>query len=218
MADEKKDKKEKSKGLSPVELILFWFFVFLLLGRFLSGLTGVFGEGRGISVTSKLSSFFVFSVVPLLKSVSIGISILSVLGLIWSVRSLTKINREQKSIYDPLVLVSAPGQTEQKKNIRWERVVEHINSPNPNDWKFAILEADIILDDLLNTMGYKGETMADKLKTIEKSDFLTLDAAWEAHKIRNQIAHEGADFLVTEREARRVVSLFEAVFKEFHFI
>jgi len=216
MADEKKD-KGKGGGLSPIEVILFWFFAFLLLSRFIYGISDNF-SGDGISLLSKLSVFFVNSVVPLLKSFSVGVSVLSVLGLIWSVRALTKINREQKSVYDPPVFTTMGVVVKEKKNVRWERVMEHINSPNPNDWKFAILEADIILDELLSAIGHRGETMADKLKGVERSDFLTIDAAWEAHKVRNQIAHEGADFLITEREARRVISLFESVFKEFHFI
>jgi hypothetical protein len=46
----------------------------------------------------------------------------------------------------------------------------------------------------------------------------TLNQAWEAHKIRNAIAHQGADFLLSEREAKRVVSLYREVFQEFDYI
>jgi len=65
---------------------------------------------------------------------------------------------------------------------------------------------------------YQGDTIAEKLKGIERSDFTTIDQAWDGHKIRNQIAHQGGDFRLTNREARRVAGLFEKVFKEFHFI
>lgn len=104
------------------------------------------------------------------------------------------------------------------KNPRWERVLEHLNSANPNDWKFSILEADIMLSDLLDTMQYKGDTMADKLKAVDKSDFTTIESAWEAHKIRNMVAHTGGDFVLTEREARRVIDLYKDVFSEFKII
>ncbi len=103
-------------------------------------------------------------------------------------------------------------------NTRWEKIVTDINSKNSGDWRLAILEADIVLDEMLSKMGYHGETLSDKLKAVEPSDFLTLNSAWEAHKIRNAIAHAGSDFLISEREARRVIGLYEAVFKEFHFI
>lgn len=103
-------------------------------------------------------------------------------------------------------------------NKKWQQVQAHINSPNPGDWRLAIMEADIMLGDILEKMGYQGDTIGDKLKGIEKSDFLTLDLAWEAHRVRNQIAHEGSEFQLTEREARRVIDLFKQVFEEFYYI
>lgn len=102
---------------------------------------------------------------------------------------------------------------------RWEKVREHLSSENPNDWRLAVLEADIILGEMLEKMGYiKGETIGEKLKTIEQSDFNSLDQAWEAHRIRNMIAHGGSDYILTEREAKRVIGLYEQVFKEFRYI
>jgi hypothetical protein len=60
--------------------------------------------------------------------------------------------------------------------------------------------------------------VAEKLKSVDSSDMLTLDAAWEAHKVRNRIAHSGSDFELNEREAKRVIMLFESVFREFGMI
>ena len=101
---------------------------------------------------------------------------------------------------------------------KWEKIQAHINSLNPSDWRLAILEADIMLGDALEKKGYQGDSIGDRLKTIDQSDFLNLQSAWEAHKVRNQIAHEGADFLLNDREARRVIELYERVFKEFMYI
>ena len=67
-------------------------------------------------------------------------------------------------------------------------------------------------------MGYRGESIGEQLKGVEKSDFTTIDDAWEAHKVRNLIAHEGANFLLSDREAKRVIGLYKNVFQEFHFI
>jgi hypothetical protein len=94
----------------------------------------------------------------------------------------------------------------------------HIGSDNPSDWRLAILEADIILDELLSELGYTGDTIGDKLKKAHRGDFKSLDHAWEAHRIRNAIAHEGQDFVLTQREARRILDLYEMVFREFDYI
>lgn len=98
---------------------------------------------------------------------------------------------------------------------RWERIESLVESASPNDWRQAVLEADIMLDELVTRMGYTGESLGEKMKQIEKGDFYTLDSAWEAHKVRNRIAHEGGDYILTQREARRVIGLFRQVFDEF---
>lgn len=75
-----------------------------------------------------------------------------------------------------------------------------------------------MLDEMLDHMKYQGPGVAEKLKQIEPSDFLTLDDAWEAHKVRNRIAHQGNDYALGQAEARRIIGLYEKVFKEFYFI
>ena len=77
------------------------------------------------------------------------------------------------------------------------------------------MEADIILGDILTKLGYLGESIGEKLRRAVKSDFRTLDEAWEAHKIRNLIAHEGSNHPLTKFEARRIINLYQVVFREF---
>jgi len=102
----------------------------------------------------------------------------------------------------------------EKKNDRWQRVIEHVNSDNPSDWKQAIIEADIMLEEYLRTAGYHGDSIGDMLKAVEPGEIQNIEAAWDAHKVRNRIAHDGGDFQLTDREAKRVVALFEQVFRE----
>jgi hypothetical protein len=105
-----------------------------------------------------------------------------------------------------------------RSNIRWDTVTRHVQSENPGDWRLAIIEADIILDELLTKMGYHGDTLGEKLKQVAKGDLKSIDQAWEAHKIRNQIAHEGGDFILTQRETKRVIDMYTAVFSELKYI
>ena len=104
------------------------------------------------------------------------------------------------------------------KNSKWDRVLEHIDSDNPNDWRLAILEADIMLEEMVDTMMLGGTTLGEKLKRVERADFKTIDKAWEAHKMRNNVAHQGGDYILTQREAKRIIALYKDVFDEFHFV
>lgn len=103
------------------------------------------------------------------------------------------------------------------KNERWEKILALLGSENEAEWRMAIIEADNILEEMVKKMNYPGETLGDRLKNIEKSDFLTLSDAWEAHKLRNQIAHEGG-FVLTKHQTRLAVERYKRVFEEFDYI
>ncbi len=107
---------------------------------------------------------------------------------------------------------------DRRSNERWLHIVQLLQSHNQNDWRQAIIEADIILEEMLEKMGYDGMTIGDKLKNVEPSDFRTLNQAWEAHKIRNRIAHMGSEFQISHADTERVINLYQEVFEEFYYI
>jgi hypothetical protein len=107
---------------------------------------------------------------------------------------------------------------EKVKSTRWGIVETHLASDNPAEWKLAIMEADSMLEELVKKLGYPGSTLGEMMKQIEKSDFTTINDAWEAHKVRNYIAHQGSTFLLTKHQANHTIRLYEKVFKEFEYI
>lgn len=103
-------------------------------------------------------------------------------------------------------------------NKKWEDIQKHMASMSSSDWRMAILEADILLYEMLDQMGYDGDTIAEKLKKVESSDFNTLDLAWRAHKVRNAISHEGSDYELSHQQAQNTIELYQKVFEEFYFV
>ncbi len=101
---------------------------------------------------------------------------------------------------------------------KWGEVEKNINSTNPSDWRVAIVDADIMLGTILTRQGYEGATIGDQLKAVDKEDMLTLEDAWDAHKVRNDIAHGGSDFQLNDRQAKAVIALYKKVFSEFYHI
>ena len=101
---------------------------------------------------------------------------------------------------------------------RWQMVESRVNSMSEGDWRLAVLEADIILNDMLSKIGLPGQGIAEKLKAADRSSFHTLDEAWGAHKMRNRIAHEGGSFHVSHDDAKSAVDSYKKVFDEFYFI
>jgi hypothetical protein len=104
------------------------------------------------------------------------------------------------------------------KNERWGKTLDYLFSQHSSDWKLAIIEADSMLEELMEQMGFKGDTLGDKLKSASQDSFKNLTTAWEVHNIRNRIAHEGLAFELSQHEAKRVIALYEAIFHSYGFI
>jgi hypothetical protein len=121
---------------------------------------------------------------------------------------------EHEAIYDKSY--KAPKVPEYK-NTKWSVVEAHMASGKETEWRLAILEADNMLADLLRTLPILGKDVGEKLTNANRSNFATLEDAWEAHKVRNRIAHDGSSFILTEHLARKTISQFRNVFEEFKF-
>ena len=110
--------------------------------------------------------------------------------------------------------IHADHAEEKRDHSRWAHVVTLISSPHENDWRQAIIEADIMLDDLLSQLGYPGDSVGEKLKAVDPNRFHTLQNAWDAHKVRNEIAHSGSAYKLEEHTAHRTIALYESVMRE----
>ena len=97
---------------------------------------------------------------------------------------------------------------------RFTTLQAQIESANPNDWKLSIIEADVLLDEALKQNGFSGTTLGERLQSVSARNLQTLDDAWTAHKIRNQIAHGGEDFILTQKMARDTIARYRNVFQE----
>jgi hypothetical protein len=240
------EKGNEYKYLAEVAgVVLALYVVVTILSRLFSGVSGFF-QNRGVTTVNDrwneiLSNlFYFFSALFLIFTIASNIlSTLFLMGIIYAFIRISELNQEiNEKFYPPLRPVEVPpgtGDTEgsPERDVAyymqpadrvtpgqkaWERIQEFINSGNPSDWRIAILEADTILGQILESMRLPGDSIGEKLKAVEKSDFVTLEQAWEAHKIRNAVAHQGGEFLISEREAKRVIGLYEAVFREFDYI
>ncbi|MDO8593686.1 MAG: hypothetical protein Q7R59_02225 [bacterium] len=139
------------------------------------------------------------------------LSILAFIIIIYLTIQLFELRKREEVFYTTLIV---PPETAGGDNPRWLHIQSLAESASPSEWREAIIEADIMLDDLLTERGYVGAGVGEKLKAVEPRDVATLQDAWEAHKVRNQIAHEGSAFGLSESLARRTIAHYEAVFRE----
>jgi len=99
-------------------------------------------------------------------------------------------------------------------NPKWKYIQTLIESPNESDWRVSIIEADTLLEESLRERGLIGNTVSDLLEEAKLNGYGSVQSAWDAHLVRNRIAHEGVNFPVTQIEGRRVIKLYQNVFED----
>jgi len=75
-----------------------------------------------------------------------------------------------------------------------------------------VFEAEKVVDVLLMELRFRG-SFADKLKAAGPL-LGDVQPLWNAHKVRNRLAHE-VGFVVSEEESRRAVAAFERTVRRF---
>lgn len=141
---------------------------------------------------------------------------LAFLGLLaYTTIFMQQLGEEEHHAYETLEPKEAENELEHS---RWGHVKGLVESASESDWRQAIIEADIILEDVLTTAGFVGNSVGEKLKQASPQTFHTLRDAWDAHMVRNDIAHKGSSFQLTGQVAYRTIGKYQNVFEEFHLI
>lgn len=90
-----------------------------------------------------------------------------------------------------------------------QEIEQMMMSDNAYELKHAVIEADKLVDHILKAKGYQGATFADRLRSAESyMDSAMYQRLWEAHKVRNQIAHQDSHYSKDEiiRAAKQLLS------------
>lgn len=167
---------------------------------------------KNVILTGDIRSGDFGNIFPWIVTLSTFLAIALIIGMIYTRIRIFEVDEELDGSYKGHFI--KPEIKQDRSNLRWQTILSHFNSQNPNDWRAAIIEADIMLEEVVTSLGYTGEGLGAKLTSIRINDFPTLQSAWEGHKMRNIIAHEGANYNLTERQKEITRRHFEAVFRD----
>jgi len=98
-------------------------------------------------------------------------------------------------------------------NKNWQNILSKVEAGDESNWKIAVIEADKMLDDVLKRIGYTGADMGERLKQIKSDELSNIDNIWQAHKVRNRIAHE-PEFRLTQSQAKQAVEIFQRALED----
>ena len=149
-----------------------------------------------------------------IKFFSLIISGLLLWGIICTMIKSTFINMKIEQWMD----IFKAGSLSKRRSIQgWARIKKKMRLGDEENLKSAIIEADLILNELLKISGYNGKNMDERLSQVGPAQLSNISDAWSAHKIRNRIVKE-KDFHINKQEAELVVDIYKKSFQEFELI
>lgn len=95
---------------------------------------------------------------------------------------------------------------------KWLAIEQQLKRDEVSSYQLSVINADKLVDQALRDRGVNGQTMGERLKNAPKL-FSNLQPLWNAHKLRNQIAHE-TNIHMTYDDARRALAAFKQALKD----
>ncbi len=220
------EKTKKTAHSGGDDTWLFIIIAFIVVGITLLGLSTYFDKLSSLTgeIFPQLAVFWNWITNPYLWTivgfVSSAASIFFIAIIIFSLVRMREIQIYEKKELDHEIKEALLRDKEALKNEnpRWHYILTLIESPNESDWRVAIIEADTMLDEVLSNKGMVGDTLSEKLEQAKSNGYASIQNAWDAHLVRNKIAHQGSEFTLSQVEGRRVVRMYQSFFEELEVI
>jgi len=89
----------------------------------------------------------------------------------------------------------------------WQRISKKLKNGDESEYKLAIIEADEMLNDTLEKVGYSGETLEEKIDKVSLVVISNKEEILEVHKIRNSIVYN-PNYKVELEEAKKLLEIY----------
>jgi hypothetical protein len=154
------------------------------------------------------SSFFFFLKILVLIYVCVLLADIVMLFFLRGIRANWRLSMAGANM--PLI-------SQKKMAKKWEKIRRRLESGNVAQYKLAILEADKIVDEILEGMKLVGENMADRLEKANPAHIVNIEALQKSHQIRNRIIKE-PNFSMTKEEAKETIRPFREFLEHLEYL
>ena len=96
---------------------------------------------------------------------------------------------------------------------KWDSIIKKTEAAGPQGYAISIIEADILLEDTMGRLGFLGKNLVERLRSSAPGELPSINDIWEAHKLRNRIAHE-PNFRPSREETTRALGAYKKALEE----
>ena len=100
---------------------------------------------------------------------------------------------------------------------KWQEILKRLISAEEAGYRLAVIEADKFFEEALRRLGYVGDNFSDRLKQVHPTEIKNLNEVWQAHRVRNSLAHD-TDFKLSRGEAEKAVDAYERALRDLEVI
>lgn len=96
---------------------------------------------------------------------------------------------------------------------RWIAIKKAMDTEDPQNWRAAIIDSDLMLGEVLTAIGYKGDNIDQRLQNIFPEQFPSLEDAWRAHRVRDFLV-EDPSYPLSRKVADTTIGIYKNIFLE----
>jgi len=94
----------------------------------------------------------------------------------------------------------------------WKKIIKKMDSGLESEYKLAIIEADVMLDEVLRRIGHTEEGVEAKINATTSSELKNVEEMKQARKVRNDIVYD-PDYHLTLEKTRETLKVYEETFR-----
>jgi len=95
----------------------------------------------------------------------------------------------------------------------WNLIKKRLLTKNEEQFKFAVIEADYLLNDVLTRINFEGKTLGEKLDKAQASRFSDLESLKKADQLYETISHD-AKTIIDYQQAKTAILAFERALRD----
>jgi len=95
----------------------------------------------------------------------------------------------------------------------WMKILQRLETDMETEYKLAVIEADLLLNDVLKRLGYEGKTLGEKLEKIKPGVFSDIRSLKDADQIYQNLIYD-VSYRLGQPDAKRIIAIFEKALTE----
>ncbi len=163
-----------------------------------------------LKVFQLFSAFFDSGLFLALRILGGMLSLVLVVGVIMLIQRGGAFERHIKHL-----LISWNGSPLPKRRMvkQWLAIKKLMKQDNPEAWRAAIIDADSMLEEIVEKLGYKGATLEERLQNITAYQFPSIEDARRAHEI-SRFLEEDSSYPLTYGVAEKTIGIYGNILRE----